>query len=230
MDLSNACRNKLYVMSPSLPRVTPLGATGRCGPSGKEVHRSERSQTQPWCQATVETVTEPQQQPYGVIELCFPLSPRSVFGLDQNRMDKHLQCMLPCAWNTPPRVYTKAFGRRIASVFPRFSEGVQPLRNPQANWFQSSDWSMPSGSPSFTLLYKYKPFSCLDSVNRAPPPWLCPEVAGAASSPALVKALVNEDLWAAAKMDEVVQYLATNNNLNYMSESYIDAFGLDKFK
>lgn len=35
------------------------------------------------------------------------------------------------------RVYTKAFGRRVASLLPRFPAGVHPLRNPQDTWCQN---------------------------------------------------------------------------------------------
>lgn len=77
------------------------------------------------------------------------------------------------------QVYTKAFGRRIASLFPRLRAGVGPLRNPQDD--------------------------------------------GGASGPALIKSLVNHDLWKNAKMDEVITYLADSKYVN-LPEAYAQAF------
>ena len=51
------------------------------------------------------------------------------------------------------------------------------------------------------------------------PPFLyqtaCPSLqdSGGASGPALLKSLVTPDVWAAAKMDEVIDYLAHNKHL-----------------
>ena len=34
-------------------------------------------------------------------------------------------------FGSQPRVYTRAFGRRVASLLPHFNAGVKPLRSPQ---------------------------------------------------------------------------------------------------
>jgi hypothetical protein len=110
------------------------GAKTWIGAFGRTIHGLQWGETMPWCQAEAHQIPAPQNHWYLFIcHITQGYFLEDYGGPKMTFFNGHKKGLGPLFDSKifTPRVYTKAFGRRIASMFPRLRVGVGPLRNPQ---------------------------------------------------------------------------------------------------